>query len=303
MKILYVKNNSERAKKYQLSTIIFEKDGIKYVKKKALCKEAIPHLKNMKKNYDTLTNAIVNPNIKLSKILNESENSLTFEFIEGISLEKKFNDAIQDNENLLNETITNYIEMLKTSFKTIKDIVTESSHSDLTILLNNVDFSEFNDFYYFKGISNIDLIFSNILYKDNLVYLIDYEWVFPTELPLEYNLYRALRATNHHTSINLNNYFTTKQLVLFETIEKNFFDNMVAPKNSFLKMKDQYNQNIVNTYTSIQTLQKQVHHLQINVHELQIQLQKSQEEVITYASSKSWQITRPIRKIFSYFKD
>ena len=42
MKILYIKNNSERNSAYQLKTLIYEEGGQKYIVKEALSKEAIP---------------------------------------------------------------------------------------------------------------------------------------------------------------------------------------------------------------------------------------------------------------------
>ena len=50
MKVLYVKNGNERSKEFQLKTVIYEENGQKFVKKQALCNEAIPHLKKMKVN-------------------------------------------------------------------------------------------------------------------------------------------------------------------------------------------------------------------------------------------------------------
>ena len=50
-------------------------------------------------------------------------------------------------------------------------------------------------------------------------------------------------------------------------------------------------------------LRNQVHHLQTKISELETQLKDSEDEVISYASSKSWQITRPIRNIFNYFRE
>jgi len=88
MKILYVKINSERAKKFQLKTIIYETNGQKFVKKQAMHPDAIAHLKKMKQSYVNLTKSITNKQLKLAKIIDEDHDSLTFEFIEGISLEK-----------------------------------------------------------------------------------------------------------------------------------------------------------------------------------------------------------------------
>ena len=75
MKILYVKNNSERAKEFQLKTIIYEEDGKKYVKKESLPAEATPHLKRMKESYEKLSKSTLNPNIEFAKIIDEDENS------------------------------------------------------------------------------------------------------------------------------------------------------------------------------------------------------------------------------------
>ena len=302
MKILYVKNNSERVKKYQLKTIIFEENGEKFVKKQALCKEAIPHLKKMKENYHTLTDAIINPKIKLAKIIAESENSLTFEFIEGISLEKKFNDAMKGNKSLVNEIIENYLILLRASFETTDSIENNLSGDNSKSILHNVQFKQSDEFAYFKNISNIDLIFSNIIYKEDEVYLIDYEWVFSLNLPIDYALYRSLRAVNTHKSINIKSYISNKRLAIFNTMEENFFDNEVVSEKSFFKIKNNYNQNRVNNYTHINDLRNQVHHLQTRISELETQLKDSEDEVISYASSKSWQITRPMRKIVNYFK-
>ena len=113
-----MKNNSERSKEFQLKTIIYEENGQRFVKKQALCSEAIPHLKRMKESYTNLTASIVNPNIKLAKIIGETEDSLTFEFIEGISLEKRFNKALKLGNNEESKVVSEYIELLKSGFKT-----------------------------------------------------------------------------------------------------------------------------------------------------------------------------------------
>ena len=110
MKILYVKNNSERAKAFQLKTIIYEENGQKYIKKQAITKEAIPHLKQMKTNYTKILDSIIDPNVKLAKIIDESEDSLTFEFIEGESLEKKLETTDKKEKKKL---INDYISFIK----------------------------------------------------------------------------------------------------------------------------------------------------------------------------------------------
>ena len=118
MKVLYSKFNSERDKRFQLKTIIFEENGTKYVKKEALNTEALEHLKSMKSNYKKISDTIINPNIKLAPIVDESPNSLTFAFIEGESLEQKFNASLNTDKKMAYEVIESYIELLKNGFKT-----------------------------------------------------------------------------------------------------------------------------------------------------------------------------------------
>ncbi len=302
MKILYVKNNSERAKEYQLKTIIFEENGIKFVKKEALCDEAIPHLKKMKENYDTLTNAIIDPKVKLAKIIAEDTNSLTFEFIEGVSLEKKFNQAMKKNDSTKDEIVKSYLDFLKTSFKTTQTVEEYSKNDNNKYIFSNIDFKKSDNFIYFEDISNIDLIFSNIIYKDDEIYLIDYEWVFPLSLPISYALYRSLRAINTHRTIDIEAYIDSKHLETFNDMEKTFFDNEVISEKSFFKIKNNYNQNRVNNYVQIENFRNQVHHLQSRILELERELENTQDEVVSYVASKSWKITRPIRQIANYIR-
>jgi len=67
MRVLYVKTNSEREKRFQLQTVIYEESGRKFVKKRALCKEAVPHLMSMQQKYEKLSASIINPNIRLAR--------------------------------------------------------------------------------------------------------------------------------------------------------------------------------------------------------------------------------------------
>jgi len=54
MKILYIKSNSNRNKRYQIETIIFEENGKKFVKKRALHKESLAHIKRFLQSYKKL---------------------------------------------------------------------------------------------------------------------------------------------------------------------------------------------------------------------------------------------------------
>ena len=237
MKILYIKNNSERAKEFQLKTIIYEENGQKYVKKQAIHTESIPHLKKMKENYNRLTDSIVNPKIKLAKIIDESQNSLTFEFIDGVSLEKKYNHAKKLNTSAANSVIDEYIALLKNGFKTSTFDSKTMVNDRYKTLFSDLDFSLLDGEICFDGISNIDLIFSNIIYKDESIYLIDYEWTYEINLPVNYILYRPLHMMQQEGETLLETYNVEGSI--YKKMERNFVDTYVM-KNSFYFQRDNY---------------------------------------------------------------
>jgi len=233
MKIHYVKNNSERAKAFQLKTIIYSQDGQKYIKKQALSKEAIPHLKKMKETYSKLNASIIDPKVKLAKIIDESADSLTFEFIEGQSLESKFHQASsqEKKESLFDE----YITLVKTAFKT-KKIALSNIDQGYHTLFGKLNFKTLENTLCFDSISNIDLIFSNIIYKEESIYLIDYEWAFEVSLPVEYIIHRTLlmsKSLKDLEKYRLQNHF------LYLKMERHFVDKFVM-KDGFYFQKYQY---------------------------------------------------------------
>lgn len=237
MKILYIKNNSERTKEFQLKTIIYEENDQKYVKKQAIHAESIPHLKKMKENYNRLADSIINPKIKLAKIIDESQNSLTFEFIDGISLEKKYNTAKKLNTQTANKVIHEYLQILKTGFKTCTfDSQTMVTDTYKTLFANH-DFSALDGELCFEGISNIDLIFSNMIYKDESIYLIDYEWTYEINLPINYILYRPLHMMQQEGETLLETHGIDN--AIYKKMERNFVDSYVM-KNSFYFQRDNY---------------------------------------------------------------
>ena len=257
MKILYVKNNSERAKEFQLKTIIYEENGEKFVKKEALCEEAIPHLKKMKGSYEKLTASIVNPNIKLAKIIDEGADSLTFEFIDGVSLEKRFNDALKLGDNASNDIIDEYMKLLKTGFKTTVFDCSAMVDDVYQQTFGNLDYSKLNDELCFDNIANIDLIFSNIIFKDTDIYLIDYEWVYELNIPIDYIAFRSLQNPNN----------------LLKQMEKTFIDEVVVNKNGFYKIQTNYSNPRFNIVHQIQEKDQQIQEKDQQIQEKEQQIQ------------------------------
>jgi len=277
MKVLYVKNNSERAKEFQLRTIIYEEDGQKYVKKEVLTKEAIPHLKKMKENYIKLTNSTTNPKIAFANIIDEDEKSLTFEFIDGISLESKFQAALKKDADSVKSLIEEYIHLVKNSFQTIPFENNAAVINEFKKVFGNMNYEVLEGQLCFKSVSNIDLIFSNLIYKGDKIYCIDYEWGYSIPIPVDYIIYRALEMAS-----NLNKSFKNefdKNTLFYKKMERNFVDHYVMKGGFYFNKQNYLKKNVVIEHLELQVEGKEKH-----IQELSSKIHNIGEE-LTHARS------------------
>ena len=255
MKVLYVKCNSTRIKMFQLKTIIYEEYGQKFVKKEALCDEAIPHLMKMKENYKKLKKTIVSPNIHFAKIISETEKSLTFEFIDGLSMEQRFLKAQENNPQEANRIIADYIALVKNGFQT-KDFVHQNMEENYTQVFGEGDYEKLEGKACFDRVSNCDLIPSNILYKNNTIYIIDYEWVFDFSVPVEYIYFRGLNLFKDKTLVQ--QYIDNEILEELFRQEEYFILQYVLKKESFYQIQHYYLKNKISILEEIQAKDQQI---------------------------------------------
>ncbi len=237
MKILYVTNSSERAREYQLQTIIYSEGEKRFVKKKALHPEAIPHLERMSLSYDQLSSTIIDRTIKLTEIVDRESDSLTFAFIKGESLESRLNNCGEDHRAIC-ALIDNYRNFLLTGFITQSFDPTKMVDDSFIKLFGNFDYAALDGKPSYDGVSNIDLIFSNIIYKNEDIYLIDYEWTVPLHVPVDYVFFRSLHL-HPKTSPLLPDYFSEEELDLFSRMERHLIDNNIL-SSGFYFQKEHY---------------------------------------------------------------
>ena len=239
MKILYVKNSNTRAKEFQLTTTIYEVDGQKYVKKEASNKDAIPHIKKMAENYEKLSAAIINPKVKLVPIIEEDHRSLVFEFIDGQSLEDQFLQATERDAEEAYGVIDKYQELIHGSFKTTKAENFIADALQQKIFGESVKIAD--ESLLFDGISNIDMLLSNIIQRDETLYLIDYEWVFDFPVSVDYVRYRALSQLGKEEIVD--HYFNPTEIEAYKKQEESFILDYVLNQDSFFQIQHNYLKN------------------------------------------------------------
>ena len=233
MRVLYIKNNSERDKKFQLRTTIFEENSKKAVAKEAITKEAIEHIDNMYSNYELLKDSIVDSRLKVVPTTKVSSKKVEFEYIDGTSLESMLNRADNSEKSKL---IKEYVELISNGFKSTTFNAKEMVTQEFKELFGDLDYSQLDGLKCFDGVSNLDYIFSNLIYKDSDIYLIDYEWSFKLNIPIDFALYRVEIQTQGLQDKLLAN---STNNALFHKMERNFIDNFVM-KNSFYKYRHNY---------------------------------------------------------------
>lgn len=306
MKVLYVKCNSTRIKMFQLKTIIYEENGQKFVKKEALCDEAIPHLIKMKENYKKLKKTIVDPNIHFANIIAETEKSLIFEFVDGLSMEQCFLNAQQNNIQEATRIITDYISLVKNGFQT-KDFAHQNMEENYTQVFGEGDYKKLEGKACFDRVSNCDLIPSNILYKDNKIYIIDYEWVFDFSVPVEYIYFRGLNLFQDKTL--LQQYIDNEIVEELFRQEDHFILQYVLRKESFYQIQHYYLKNKISIIEELQIkhheLQEKDQQITHKDHELQI---KDQEILYLKEIAQSMRIKNRIKRflpkqIISYLEN
>ena len=233
MKVLYIKNNSERNRRFQLRTTVYKENNSKYVSKEAITKEATNHIENMYNSYELLQQSIIEPKLKVVPTTKIDDKKLLFEFIDGESLESRIKRA---NEQELKELIYEFKTLIESGFKTTtfnhKTMVTK----EFKEMFGDYDYSELDGLVCYDKVSNLDYIFSNLIYKDENIYLIDYEWTFKLNIPIDFVIYRvAIQSGN----LKNNLIEGIKNNSLFHKMERNFIDNYVM-KDSFYKYRHNY---------------------------------------------------------------
>ncbi|MCR4788498.1 MAG: class I SAM-dependent methyltransferase [Lachnospiraceae bacterium] len=154
----YAKYSNDRDPRYAIKTEITSEG----VKKIPMSPEAREHVAQMAKNHDLLKKRYEGSKLKVNKCtFNEEEGYALFEFVDGITLEERMDEALDKGD--------------KEAFKALFD-----------------DYYERIDYNNGENISDLDLIFSNILTKGDEWTIIDYEWCREKKVEAREIAFRAL---------------------------------------------------------------------------------------------------------------
>lgn len=192
---------NERKKEYQTKTVIFGSEDNPKVTKE--------YLKNCSRPYDILERMNSNCSILQEEYENitylkpsYSNNSITYDYIHGNTMEVELSQYIHDADKLVIEIRKRIDQYITCRYDRMKDFYITEAYEELfgQIVPETMEKS--------LPLTNLDLLFSNIIMKDDIAYCIDYEWVFDFPIPYEYVIYRSIVAFyskyNMYFSENMN---------------------------------------------------------------------------------------------------
>lgn len=184
--ILFVKFSDERNDNYKIKTAIVRFGNKKYVEKSAVGKAAEKHILSLYDKYKKLEKRYVSDRVIINKC-EKTDNCMRFEFVEGIGLDKRLDHLLFDKKNydaVLNE-IEDYFNAVTNVEPCIEFQATEKFNEIFGIGYEL-------DKYKCCDISNIDVVFSNVMVKNGVYNILDYEWTFDFPVPIKFIEYRTI---------------------------------------------------------------------------------------------------------------
>ena len=188
VKPVYAKFSDERNRKHRIATVISEDEkGQRSVYKKALSKESLAHIENIYDKYLKLSRLYEGHGLSPNRCKPEGDR-VWLEYLKGITMEEYLDELDESGEyERMLSVIKDYAELL-------------ASFSDKEFKPCEA-FSEIFSTEYGEGgraaeVSDIDLIFSNILFEDRTRMekrtVLDYEWTYDFLVPVNFIIYRSL---------------------------------------------------------------------------------------------------------------
>lgn len=185
-KIIFSKYSNDRNKNFKIHTDILEDEmGKRYVRKVGMTEEGKAHLKVMSENALKLENMYEKTIFSANKC-SYSDGVLELEYVEGRTLESMLDFCIAEKKyDKLCSLLTMYVcEMRKLA--TEQFLPCEKYYE----IFGEEAYSPTEAFS--MKLSNVDMIFANLIEDEDKWTVLDYEWTFPILVPIEFILYRTI---------------------------------------------------------------------------------------------------------------
>lgn len=249
-KIIYTKYSNERDPKFNIRTEIAVENGIKKVYKYPTNEESKAHIAQMYNTYSFYKDTMNENTVQLCKC-EKDKDGVVFEYIEGECVKDILSHAIKNGD-----------------IKKIEHVL-EEYYKGVIAFCEEKEFHASNEFMMVFGSAvprydgkimvmnpaNIDLIFDNIVLSNGKPVILDYEWTFLFDVPMEFILYRGIFYLM----------FNSPYILKFE--ELNLFEKFGISRENievYAKMEAAFQKYVVGETHAI----KEYHHRGIDIKDL-----------------------------------
>lgn len=228
--ILFTKYSNERNSKFAIRTqIICDENGKKRVVKSPLTEDASDHVKKLL-DWEKILNEIYE-DTELSMNASRSEgDSVCFEYLEGITLESELDRYLEKKD------IRRFLERVGEFFEILRKAENQKKFVKTAEFSEVFGQAELPEKLMCAPVTDIDMVFSNVMIVDGSMQLIDYEWTFDFPIPVNFVIYRALhyytRLGNTRPllqSVNLYEHFglTEAEVAQYDKMEQCFQEYII----------------------------------------------------------------------------
>ena len=185
-RVMFVKSSVERMPCFQHHTLIMEKAGKRFVRKKAVLPEGRSHLLGMQENQAALANALApDGDIIIAPCAVNDDGTVDFPFY----THKTLRDLLSESRGDVEAFIEKILAFRSALVRAYGVSAFEESEAYRDFFGRTGDGLKGDAL----GVTNLDLNFDNVFIDDAGRYtIVDYEWVLPFKVPLSFVLYRAL---------------------------------------------------------------------------------------------------------------
>ncbi len=182
--VIYAKACIERRPEYRQQTLIIRDGGMLRVRKTPVGAEAKAHIKSYAKNHEKLTGALKKgARVSAVSCTLNGDGSVDFPFLTDPTLQ----------DLLTGKSAGEYADMLLSYRDALVEAFGEEPFSVTDAFTEYFGYVRLPEGLTALKVTNADMTFDNVFCsKDGHYTFIDYEWILPFPVPLQYLLYRAL---------------------------------------------------------------------------------------------------------------
>lgn len=292
----FVSFNNYRKKKYRLMTKI----RTNVVEKKAINKESIEHIENMKTNIQKIKEEGIN-------ILDEyKDDKIISKFVNDKLVSQKIGDNLENKELILDFLKKYKDNLCKLSYEYKDDQVTVFNKYSL-----NVEKDVLKKFKFLKN-GYWDMIFKNCFWIENNFVFFDQEWM-EKDVPVEFLVYRCI-VNIEKLRDKIEEYKIYQELGIEEYIElfkelDNKISNEIFDNKIFeLYIREHYNpiydngkikQELNDEISKTKELKKSIQNLSCEIFAKDSEIKNLKDELKGIYESKSWKLIKGINKFLN----